>query len=227
MTKLQWSRPGDKVFQSGLDLGVLYLDGRTGVPWNGLQGLEESSTDTTATGYYMEGIKYLNHVTEGEYTARLDAFTAPDEFDECDGTVELNPGFYAHQQGRTPFGLSYRNFIGDDIRGVEAAYKLHLVYNATAIPAAISRGSLSADPNLVSLSWDISAIPILLDGFAPTAHFTIDSRKTSISFLRAVENTLYGTVGNDARLPTPQEIMALYQTTVSLGTFTEFFEAVY
>ena len=52
----------------------------------------------------------------------------PDEFAECDGSVEIMPGMYAGQQSRKTFGLAYRTILGNDTDLNDYGYKLHLVY---------------------------------------------------------------------------------------------------
>ena len=42
-----------------------------------------------------------------DFGGTIEAYTSPDEFAECDGSVEVAPGVFAGQQSRKQFGLSW------------------------------------------------------------------------------------------------------------------------
>ena len=78
---------------AGCDRGVFYPISQAGkytpgVAWNGLTTVTESPSGAEATKSYADNIAYLTMVSAEEYGATIEAFTFPDEFALCDGTVE-------------------------------------------------------------------------------------------------------------------------------------------
>lgn len=209
MTKLQWNVPGSRLYETGVDRGVLYIGDDPGVPWNGLTNVSEQPTGGSVRSYFMDGVNYLNLIGRETFQASLTAFFSPPEFDLCDGSIELAKGFSVTQQRRRMFGLSYRTRIGNDLQASDYGYKIHLVYNALAAPAQKSYDSMNSAPETSDLSWTIIARPRKLAEAAPGAHFIIDSTKTSNVAMAALEDILYGTDVAAPRLPTPEEIIDL------------------
>lgn len=211
MTQLVWGAEGERFFEAGVDRGVLYVD-NAGVAWNGLVSVNESPVGGEALPYYVDGVKYLNQAAREEFEATIEAYTYPDEFSECDGTAELKEGLFATQQVRKPFGLSYRTKIGNDLEGIDHGYKIHLVYNALTSPSKKDNTTFSEEISPFNFSWGITAKPLVLDGYRPTAHFIIDSRSTPEELLSDIEDILYGTAIENPRLPTIYELIALVMT---------------
>jgi hypothetical protein len=223
--RLTWDGSGERVFETGVDHGVLYLptdgDYDTGVPWNGLVTVTESPSGAEATPLYADNIKYLNLKSREDFGATIEAYTYPDEFGECDGTVEISPGVKVGQQNRRSFGLSYRTKIGND-ENQDAGYKLHLVYGADAAPSEKAYGTVNDTPDAITFSWSVTTTPVEVTGLKPTAILTIDSTTADADALAALEDELYGTGATEARLPLPDEVAALFAagslTTVDLAT---------
>lgn len=217
MSELEWHAVGEMVFQTGVDRGVLYVEGHDGVPWNGLISVSESPSGGEVTPYYIDGVKYLNHVALEEFAATIEAFTYPEEFGECDGTQHVSNGLFATQQRKKSFGLAYRTLIGNDIDGISHGYKIHLVYNATAEPAGLSTTTLGDRVDPSNFSWNIATLPPEFVGSKGTAHFVIDSRYTPSSLLIDLEDILYGSWKGPSRLPSASELLFLF------GEFSEEF----
>lgn len=209
MTKVTWNNLGERAYQAGLDRGVLYPIGRTGVPWNGLINVNETPVGGEAVPYYFDGVKYRNESAAEEFTATIEAYTYPDEFDECDGSA-FYQGLGFEQQPRTPFHLSYRTKVGNDVDPFGKHYKIHLIYNALVAPAARARTSVNETPDPLNFSWLVTTRPEYFRGMKPTAHIIIDSRKTNNRLLAVLEDILYGTEATSPRFPTPEEIVNLY-----------------
>lgn len=227
MTRLNWDASGERYYENGVDQGVLYVDD-VGYVWNGLVSVAETPSGGEVQSYYLDGIKYLSLASAEEYEATINAFSAPAQFTVCDGVKSLYQGLFVTQQKRQPFGLSYRTKVGTDI-DEEAGYRIHLVYNALAAPTNRSNKTLSDSPELETLSWFISAVPPQLSGeaFKPSAHFVVDSRFTPGEILVQLEDILYGSVSADARFPTQEEVLALFEANATVrvtdngdGTFT-------
>jgi len=206
MTALTWDGTGERFYETGVDHGVLYIPDAggvydDGVAWNGLVSVTEKPSGAEPNAQFADNIKYLNLFSAEEFGATLEAFTFPDEFAEFDGLSVPEPGVTVGQQARKVFGLSYRTKIGNDTEGIDAGYKLHVLYNLTAIPSDRDYTTLSAAPEAIEFQWDISAIPEDVPGFRPTAHLILDSRLMSPALLSDIEDTLYGDGITDATLP--------------------------
>jgi hypothetical protein len=217
MFKLQWDQTGEKLYETGLDRGVLYVrDDKAaypnGVAWNGLISVTEGVSGGEANPFYADNIKYANVTSAEEFNPSIEAYMSPVEFDECDGSKEIAPGITIGQQERKTFGLSYRSKIGNDVDDTEYGYKIHLVYGALAAPSEKSRQTVNESPELMTMSWECSTTPVAVTGFKPTAHLVINSKSTSADKLAELEKILYGDGETAARLPLPDEIIELVGT---------------
>lgn len=214
MAKLVWNEAGKRLYETGVDRGVLYVsDGsggyQNGVVWNGLVSVNESPSGAEATPLYAGNVKYVELMSNEEFGASIEAYTYPEEFEQCDGSAELADGITIGQQPRKSFGLCYRTKIGNDTAGDEHGYKIHLIYGAKAAPTEKSYTTINDSPEAITFSWEITTTPIEVAGHKPTATLTIDSTKVSPTTLAAIENKLYGDTATEAKLPTPAEILAL------------------
>lgn len=208
MTKLLWNQPGTRFYETGVDRGVLFPKTGAGVSWGGLISVEEPVSGGEAESYYFDGVKYLDWIANEDFQATITAFSAPKEFAVCDGAKALAPGLYATQQRRETFGLSYRTLLGNDLTE-DAGYKLHLVYNALAAPTTRSNRTKSDSPDPGTLVWTVNSVPPAATTYKPTAHFVIDSTKTTTAKMTSLENLIYGTASVDSALPTQAAVIAL------------------
>jgi hypothetical protein len=218
MTALAWDQVGERTFETGVDHGVLYLpDTETGAydsafPWNGLTTVTESPSGAEGNAQYADNIKYLNLISAEEFGATVEAFTYPDEFAQCDGTALPTPGVAVGQQGRRVFGLAYRTRLGNDLLGTDYGYKLHLIYGAQASPSEKAYATINDSPEAIAFSWEVTTtpVPVGVGDLKPTAQMVIDSTKVDAAKLADLEEILFGTVADDARLPMPGEVIALF-----------------
>ena len=206
MTALVWDGPGQKVVETGLDRGVLYLSDGRAVPWNGLTSIDPKPVGFTTQPLYFEGIKYNEIVTVGDWSASLKAYTYPEEFMEVEGVIAIDNGLYVTGQDFELFGLSYRTLIANDL-DPSAGYKIHILTNLTAIPGNSSNKSSTPTPNAVEFEWTITAIPQQIDGFRPTAELIFDTTKSTPEFVAEIEAILYGSNSISARLPYLEELV--------------------
>ena len=214
MAKLVWNEAGKRLYETGVDRGVLYVsDGiggyKKGVVWNGLVSVNESPSGAEATPLYAGNVKYVELMSNEEFGASIEAYTYPEEFEQCDGSAEVADGITIGQQPRKSFGLCYRTKIGNDTAGDEHGYKIHLIYGAKAAPTEKSYTTINDSPEAITFSWEITTTPIEVAGHKPTATLTIDSTKVTPTALTAIETKLYGDTTGEATLPTPAEILAL------------------
>lgn len=217
MTRLQWHAPGAKKFEQGVDRGVLFVRNDegvygNGVPWNGLTSVSRTPSGAEASKQYADNTVYATLISAEEFAATIEAFYYPDEFEECDGTAELAPGVTVGQQNRRTFGFTWRALIGDDLVGTGAGYKIHVAYGLLAAPSEKADNTINDSPELEPFSWEVSSTPIEMpNGLKPSAIITVDSTKVTAAALEDFEDILYGTVGTDPRLPTPEEVYAIFE----------------
>ena len=214
MAKLVWDESGKRIYETGVQKGVLYVqdEGGTypkGVAWNGLTAVTESPSGAEATPLYADDIKYLELRSAEEFGATIEAYTYPEEFEACDGSASLAKGVSIGQQDRKAFGLCYRTVVGNDVQGNSHGYKLHLIYGAVASPSEKAYATVNDSPEAVTFSWEITTTPVEVEGFKPTASITIDSTKVNPAKLAELEKKLYGDTG-DAQLPLPSEVKAIF-----------------
>ena len=216
MVALAWHETGDKQYELGVDKGVFYpLNATTSAydkayAWNGLISVTESPSGAEVTKNYADNDVYMSLMSAEEFAATVEAYNYPDEFALVDGTAEPVPGLYVGQQPRKPFGLSYRTKVGNDSKGMDAGYKIHLIYNAMAAPSEKAYSTVNDSPEATTFSWELSTTPINAgDVLKSTAQLTINSLKVPAAKLKALEDILYGTTTLKARLPLPTEVIGL------------------
>lgn len=219
MAKLKWDETGKRLYETGTKMGVLYPQNEDGsypkgIAWNGLMSVTESPSGAEASALYADDAKYLELYSNEEFGFTIGAYTYPDEFAECDGSTELGKGVTLGQQPRKAFGLSYRTIIGNDTKGSDYGYKLHLVYGAKASPSERSYASVNDSPEALELSWECTTTPVPVTGHKPSAHIEIDSTKIDADKLTKIEEMLYGKDGDagtaiEPKLPLPDEIIQI------------------
>lgn len=214
MPKLVWDETGKRLYETGVSKGVLYVqtDEGTygnGVAWNGLTAVNESPTGAEATPLYADDIKYLELTSTEEYGASIEAYTYPEEFEQCDGSAEIGKGVIIGQQPRKAFGFCYRTLIGNDVKNNDYGYKIHIVYGAKAAPSEKAYQTVNDSPEAITFSWELTTTPVNVTGHKPTACITIDSTKIEPAKLTSIEEALYGTDSAEPKLLLPDEIAAI------------------
>lgn len=218
MAKLVWDKSGERLYETGVKQGVLYVQDTAGtypegVAWNGLTAVTESPSGAEATALYADDIKYVNLVSAEELGGTIEAYMYPDEFAECDGSVALTPGMYIGQQDRKTFGLCYRTTLGNDTDSNNHGYKLHIIYGALAAPSEKAYATINDSPEAITFSWEFKTTPVNVTGHKPTASIVIDSTKVDAEKLAALEKILYGDdTGDGPRLPLPDEVLSTLKT---------------
>ena len=216
MAKLVWDEVGSRFFETGVKNGVLYVQNdeggyNNGVVWNGLTAVTESPSGAEETPLYADDIKYVVFYSNEEFGATIEAYTYPEEFEQCDGSAELMAGVKVGQQARRSFALVYRTALGNDIQGQDAGYKLHIIYGAKAAPSEKAYATVNDSPEAVTFSWEVSTVPVNVSGLKPTSTVVIDSTKCDPEVLAEIENVLFGSEDQEARLLLPDEIKGLMQ----------------
>ena len=221
MAELVWNAPGQNRYKNGVDHGVIYLRDEDGEytdaeVWNGLTTVTESPSGAESNKQYADNQVYVNIKSAEEYGATIEALYFPDKFRLCDGTAEPEPGVFIGQQARQTFGFCYRNFIGNDLTD-QLGEEIHLVYGCDAAPSEIPHNTINDSPEAGAFSWEVTSLPHAVGTvggveYRPTAHITLDSTKVDPAKLADLKEILYGTVGDDPRLPMPSEVFAIVGT---------------
>ena len=233
MSRLVWDQDTERLYETGVQNGVLYVkksDGTydKGVAWNGLTAVTESPSGGEANPLYADNMKYLNLRSVEEFGGTIECYTYPDEWMECDGSAAISsvPGVYAGQQVRKGFGFCYRTEVGNDTEFEDYGYKLHLVYNASASPSEKNYQTINDNPEAITFSYEFDTTPVPFTGdnakkYRPTSIITIDTSKmkgntTALEKLAQLEDMLYGKNAGDQveatepTLPTPDYIINLF-----------------
>jgi hypothetical protein len=222
---LTWDGTGEKVYETGVDHGVLYpINLSTGLyddgfAWNGLTAVNEKPSGAAANKTYADNILYSNIRSAELFAGTIEAYTFPDEFGDCDGTNAPATGVTVGQQTRRTFGLCYRTKVGNDVSG-DLGFKLHLVYGATAAPSEKDYATVNDSPAAVQFSWDFDCTPVPLTGLNPTCILVIDSTKVNETALNDLLDDLYGTVGTAPILPDPDTVLAFFTGSITNITLT-------
>lgn len=215
MAALVWDKTGERRIETGVDHCALYVYDpsakkyKSGVAWNGITAISEKPEGAEATDLYADNIQYLTLISAEKLKATIEAYTYPEEFEECDGSATLSKGIKIGQQDRKTFALVYRTKIGDDLAGQDKGYKLHFIYGCKASPSEKGYKTVNDSPEAISFSWDISTTAINVSGFKPTALLTISSLDVDAQKLKSLEEKLFGKDGAVALEPTlmlPDEI---------------------
>lgn len=231
MTKIVWDQLDDRVYETGVDHGVLYIPDNngnyvTGVAWNGLTTVTESPSGAESNPQYADNIQYLNLISAEVFAATIEALSFPKEFEQFDGLGTPTEGVTVGQQMRRKFGFAYRTLVGDAVKGQKAGEKIHVVYNCVAAPSERARATVNDSPEAMAMSWAISTTPVPVPGFDPSATLTVDSRTVDADTYEDFKTIIYGSAGLDPRLPMPAEIIAMFESgvTVAIPTIPAFDE---
>lgn len=219
--RVKWDEDSKKLYETGSDRCVLYRLSSgaytNGVAWNGFTGVTESPSGAEATALYANNAKYLNLYSAEEFGYTINAYTYPNEFAECDGSVALGTGITIGQQTRKMFGICYRTLVGNDTDGQDHGYKLHLIYGSVAAPSEKEYASINDSPEAITFSWECSTTPVAVTGHKATSILVIDSTQATAEAMQAIEKVLYGTDADSssatsavaARLPLPDEVASI------------------
>ena len=216
MAKLVFNGVGDRLFETGVKKGVLFVMGEggtyeKGVVWNGLTAVTEKPSGAETTNLYADDVKYVVIYGAEEFEATIEAYTYPEEFEQCDGSAVLQTGVNVGQQTRKTFAFCYTTSLGNDTQGQDFGYKIHIIYGCKAKPSEKSYSTINDSPEAVTFSWDVSTVPVPVEGMNPTATVVIDSTRLDSSKLKELEDKLYGTESSESELPLPDAIKTLVQ----------------
>ena len=217
MSVLSWGDQGKRLYETGVDQGVLYLwddDASSQTPdpgwklayaWDGLISVQQSSEGGEPEPLYADNTKYIELVSNEDINLTIEAYTYPDAFAECDGSAEALTGMLVGQQTRKKFCFAYRTKVGNDEDGDAHGYKIHCVYNCLAAPSERSYETVNDSPEAINFSWEVSTTPVPMQNFKNTSVVTFDSTKMTASNWTKVTNKLYGTTTTDPEMLLPDD----------------------
>lgn len=214
---ITWNVAANRIFESGIDRGVVYpRDGNGDYPmgyaWEGLISVNEKPGGAEATDLWANNIKYAQLFSAETFDGSIEAYTYPPEFLPCDGMVEVNTGFVVGQQVRTPFGLTYRTWVGSEAAGQQDYYKIHVVYGAVIQPSEVPHSTINDSPEAATFSWEFKTTPAAITSYNAVSKVVLNSNDLTANALTAVEEALYGDGVTDPYLPLPDALLVLAQT---------------
>lgn len=220
MPKILWDQDGSRLYETGTAKGVLFVKGPTGaygpgVAWNGLQSVKKSNDGGEENAIYADNMKYLSLMSAENLKGSIDAYTYPEEFEQCDGSAAVNPGVFVGQQSRVGFGMAWSTIVGNDTMGNAYGEKIHIVYNAKVSPSERAYETVNEDPDAITFSWEFTSTPNDLSdiGLEPSAGIVVSKSEVGPVAFQALQDMLYGTDTLPATLPTIQEIIELTEVT--------------
>lgn len=208
MTRLVWGDNGSRLYEIGVDRGVVYHDEYPGEPWTGIMSVSEKN-GTTITPHYLDGMKVFQISTLPEFAADVVSISEPDLLRRCVGESEISNGLILTNQRVQMFDFTYRTLVGNDLEGVDHGYKIHLVYNAMSGPPDRNYVSIADNPNVLQKTWSVQTVPERITGAVPTAHVILDSRKIDQSMMLQIEAYLYGSETSDPQMLTPDDLILI------------------
>ena len=217
MAVLEWDATGNKKYTLGIHNVVLFVADPSaptgyanGVAWDGVSAVNESPSGAETTDIYANDAKYGSFRSAEQFGFTIEAYTSPNEFDQCDGCAEIGPGVVIHQQTRKPFGLAYMNTIGNDTQGMDYSEELHLVYNATASPSDVNHETVNESPDVNPLSWECNTTSVNVPGYKPTSHFVFKKSEMAQSDWNTLIGMIHGTASTESTLPLPSTIVSTF-----------------
>lgn len=216
MAKLVWDKVGERTYETGVSKGALFVQDNQGVygegvAWNGLTNVSKSNDGAEENPLYADNIKYLSLFSAENHRGTIEAYTYPEEFEECDGSATVNPGVFVGQQTRTPFGMAYTTIVGNDTQGNRFGEKLHLVYNARVSPSERAYETVNEDPDAITFSWEYTTTPVDLSDLdlEPSAGITVSKTDVGADIYKQLTDMVYGTEAEEPTLPSIEEVITL------------------
>ena len=255
MPKLNWNKEAFRFYESGSSHVALYVHNKTphtfyvtkpngtlidittsyydAVAWNGVTGFTVNATGGESNPIYANNEKYVNIISPEFYGGTIEAYTYPDEFGRCDGSITTSGGAEVHQQKRSMFSIVCMTKIGNAPNGLDFGEKIHILYNATATPAERPYTTINDSPEAITFSWEFQTH--LAEGgtidnvtYKGASYLVLDSRKLCMdktdsgyipnavkkSKWDAFKTLLFGRSGtgtdSNGYLPMPPEIIAYF-----------------
>jgi hypothetical protein len=187
MTRLVWDAVGAKEFSFGVEKGVVYPRNSSPVVWNGLVSVSEEPEDAESKVYYYDGESYVKQRDTEGFSAGIEAITYPDVLDD---------------EGEFDFSYQVERAEGQEI---------HLVYNAWLTPTDGGYSTIANQAEPEVFNWRMTSVPVRLNPMRATSHLVVSTLHTDPATASSLTDLLYGTDSTPPRMPTLQEVTALYE----------------
>jgi hypothetical protein len=192
-----------------------------GVAWNGLTAFNINPEGGDTNELYADNIKYLSLRGTEDFGFSIEAYQYPDEFAKYNGESLLLDGLITFsQQNRPTFGFACRTKLGNDAKGSDMGYRLHLVYGASCSPSDRGYETINDSPDAISFSWDCDTVPVevgTIGGvpYKPLSHIvvTVKDATNVPANVRTLESYLFGSADNEAFLPLPADVYNILSAT--------------
>lgn len=218
----QWDKTGEKLFQLGVDRGMIYelTDNgyANGEAFSGLTNFNVTTEGGDANDQWADGIKYATIRGNEDTKFTLECLHYPPLMSKMNGEIGVAnatgaaAAFKMAGQGRPTFGFSCRTKIGDDKYGVDSGYVIHLLYGCSCNPSDADYQTVNDSPEAITFSFECSTIPVSVTisgtAYKPVAHVRIEvthamiSDSTVYAKIQTLEQTLYGTIDTSGTTPT-------------------------
>ncbi len=215
-----------KTYEAGVEKVALFVKDaelsnghRPAVAWGGCTAVNISSEGGEVNSFYADNIEYLQFTSKEKVKVTIEAYSYPDEFEQCDGTAALAPGLTISQQRRSPFNLVFMTSVGNEAKGTEYAKKLHFVVNMLAAPSERAYATINEEEEPATLSWECSTKTerFEVDGeVLVAAHYVVDSRKVSKETWDTILEKVYGGT-EEPKFLKPSELATLCNATPEQG----------
>lgn len=205
MPRATWGDLKNRRYAYGVEQGMLYVRGKTSVPWDGLVGVEIKPVNGKVTQSFIDGYPVYNDIATQSVEGTIKAITYPDAFMFAEGVANLN-GLLYDNQSKLPFGLAWREFEADGSNS-SGHITQHFLWNASAEATTKASETLNPDPTVEPFTWNVFPLPSSMAVYAPTAHISYSTRLGNYGFLFFLEIRLYGSDTTGPFLPAPDDLL--------------------
>lgn len=197
MSRLEWDKEGEHLYETGTKRGVVWVMGDTGygkgIVWNGITGVTKSPGGAEPNDVYADDIKYLSLLSAETFAYTIECLNYPDEFAECNGLAEATPGVTIGQQDRKAFAFSFTSTFGNDTKGNKYGKKIHIFYNSKCSPSDSAYTTINESPETITFSFECNCTPVKVTADSTTCSVEIDSTEVDPDKFAAFEDIIYGT----------------------------------
>ena len=208
--EIEWDSLHDRRFSEGLERVVLYVEHMAGVPWDGVTSITEAPANADANSRYFEGYKIFKESSVEHFAGTIEAYSYPKEFERMLGIDSILTG-----QQKDAFGFTYRTTTHhlDDTN--KTTHQTHIVYNVLVEPSDKTRSSYESGNEPDIYSWSFVTHPESFEGVYG-AHIIVDEAEVNQEAFIELLKILYGTDTTTPRLPTPTEVIELFDSYATL-----------
>lgn len=186
MTRLTWDSEEDKIYHSGVDRAVIFVNEDT-YSWSGLTKISSDVDSGSLDAIYYNGQKTGELSETSDLSGSITAYTYPDIIEKLSGYVELVSGAMGDGSVAKYFAMSYRTMINS------TDYRLHFIPMMKIKPVSPQFETEADELTATEFEWNFSAVKYAFRGAGMLTHLYFDSNKVDPTILQALEDAMYGT----------------------------------